>query len=86
MGYAMYDVHRHGAFRSWIFSNKLSTSTYLMMLLIGYGIGIPFGWEYFKGIEAWNLNFAGYVDTWRVPHWQIYDFRRFFFAWVMRVC
>jgi len=60
------------------FSNKLSTSTYLMMLLIGYSIGIPFGWEYFKGIVAWNTNFAGYVDTWRVPHWQIYDFRRLF--------
>jgi uncharacterized protein len=60
------------------FSNKLSTSTYTMTLLIGYGIGIPFGWSYFTSFVESNTNIAGYVDSFRVPHWQIYDFRRVF--------
>ena len=39
-------------FRLAFFSNKLSTSTYTMGLLIGYGIGIPIGWLMFsKGAE-----------------------------------
>jgi uncharacterized protein len=60
------------------FSNKLSTSTYLMVLLVGYGIGIPLGWSYFNGFMAFNTNLGAYVDEFRVPHWQLYDFRRFF--------
>jgi uncharacterized protein len=60
------------------FSNKLSTSTYVMTLLVGYCIGVPLGWSYFNGIIEWNANIGSYVDNFRVPHWQIYDFRRFF--------
>lgn len=60
------------------FSNKLSTSTYAMLLVVGYGIGIPLGWAYFNGYENWYADFAHYIDTWRSPAWQIYDFRRVF--------
>jgi len=60
------------------FSNKLSTSTYVLLLIVGYGVGIPLGWAYFKGYVDWSSNFANYVDSWRSPHWQIYDFRRVF--------
>ena len=60
------------------FSNKFSTSTYVMLLVVGYGIGIPLGWAYFKGFVAWSSDFGQYVDAWRSPHWQIYDFRRIF--------
>jgi uncharacterized protein len=67
-----------GLFVLGFFSNKFSTSTYLMLLLVGYGVGIPLGLSYFHGIVAWNTNIANYVDAWRVPHWQIYDFRRIF--------
>ena len=67
-----------GLFGLGFFSNKLSTSTYLITLVVGYGLGIPLGWSYFNGFLSWNANIAHYVDSWRVPHWQIYDFRRFF--------
>jgi uncharacterized protein len=60
------------------FSNKFSTSTYMMLLIVGYGVGIPLGWAYFNGYIEWAADFGKYVDTWRSPHWQIYDFRRIF--------
>jgi uncharacterized protein len=60
------------------FSNKLSTSTYVITLVVGYGVGIPLGWSYFQGLLGWNANLGHYVDTYRVPLWQVYDFRRFF--------
>jgi uncharacterized protein len=69
-----------GLFGLGFFSNKLSSSTYLMALAVGYGIGIPLGWLYFKGIEAVNINFGNYIDAWRAPHFHLYDFRRLFLA------
>ena len=66
-------------FRLGFFSNKLSTSTYAMGLLLGYSIGIPLGWYLLEG-ELMSLNFGSYVDTYRVPHWQLYDFKRVFLA------
>ncbi|MBC7948873.1 MAG: DUF418 domain-containing protein [Chitinophagaceae bacterium] len=60
------------------FSNKFSTSTYLMILLVGYGIGIPLGWTFFNGLIGWNTSFGSYVDEFRAPHFQLYDFRRVF--------
>ncbi len=36
-------------FRWGFFSNKVTGSTYLIGLLIGYGIGIPIGIELFAG-------------------------------------
>jgi len=59
------------------FSNKLSTSTYVMCLLIGYGIGIPIGWFAFKdGLLASALNMNQYVDRYSVNHQLLYDVRR----------
>ena len=59
------------------FSNKLSTSTYTMSLLIGYGIGIPLSWIYFKqGTVVPAGGFSNYVDSFRVDHQMLYDLRR----------
>ena len=57
------------------FSNKLSTNTYSLSLLFGYGLGIPIGWIFFSRGVA-NTNFTAYVDAFRVPHWALYDVRR----------
>jgi uncharacterized protein len=61
------------------FSNRLSTSTYRMSLLIGYGVGIPVGWIFFsKGVA--NTNIGAYLDAYTVPHWALYDLRRLLLA------
>ena len=70
-----------GLFVLGFFSNKRSTSTYIMTLLIGYGLGIPLGWISFNdGLTGWVSNIATYVDTYRQPHWLLYDFKRMFLA------
>jgi uncharacterized protein len=70
-----------GLFVLGFFSNKVSTSTYVMTLLIGYGLGIPLGWISFdQGVTGWVTNIAVYVDTHREPHWMLYDFKRMFLA------
>jgi uncharacterized protein len=59
------------------FSNRLRTSTYVMCLLIGYGIGIPLGWFAFKeGLLVMVTDFNHYVDSYRMNHQLLYDFRR----------
>jgi len=59
------------------FSNRLSTSTYTMSLLIGYGLGIPLSWIYFKqGSVVPAAGLAHYVDSFRVNHELLYDIRR----------
>ena len=59
------------------FSNRLSTSTYAMWLLIGYGIGIPIGWLAFKeGALGFFTNLPHYVDRFWVSHQMMYDIRR----------
>jgi len=65
-------------FRLAFFSNKLSTSTYTMGLLIGYGIGIPIGWLMFSKEQSSILNFGAFVDAYRVPFWALYDLKRVF--------
>ncbi len=65
-------------FRLGFFSNKLSTSTYTMALIIGYGIGIPLGWAMFSKGWIGSLNFGAYVDAYPVPHDALYDFKRVF--------
>jgi len=62
-------------FRLGFFSNKLSTSTYTMALIIGYGIGIPLGWVMFSKGELGSLNIGAYVDAYRVPHGALRNFR-----------
>ena len=69
-----------GLFMIGFFSNKLSTSTYSMSLLIGYGIGIPIGWVYFSRGWGGFVNFPLYVDTFRAPHWMLYDLKRLLLA------
>ena len=59
------------------FSNKLSSSTYAMWLLIGYGIGIPIGLNMFhEGRMVPLTGFGNYVDSYRLDHWALYDVRR----------
>src|SRR5476651_2595175 len=50
---------------SWgFFTNKLRTSTYVMWLLLGYGIGIPIGYHLFK-LDAGSYGHWGeFVDRW----------------------
>ncbi|HLF45900.1 MAG TPA: DUF418 domain-containing protein [Chitinophagaceae bacterium] len=62
-------------FRLGFFSNKLSTSTYVMALIIGYGIGIALGWVMFSKGWLGSLNFGAYVDAYRVPHRALRHFR-----------
>jgi len=68
-----------GLFGWGFFSNKLSTSTYLMGLLTGYGVGILLGWIiFFKGQLGFFVNAGAYIDQYRVPHFVMDDFRRLF--------
>jgi uncharacterized protein len=57
------------------FSNKLPTSTYVMVLLVGYVVGTTIGYITFKEMYG-NPNMTQYIDGWRVPHWVLYDLRR----------
>ena len=65
-------------FRLGFFSNKLSTSTYAMALIIGYGIGIALGWVMFSKGLLRSFNYGAYVDAHRVPHAALNDFRKLF--------
>jgi len=63
-------------FKVGFFSNQVRGSTYLMTMLLGYGIGIVFGYYFFTGIVTNFLQIGPYLDAYRVPHNLIYDFRR----------
>lgn len=63
-------------FRWGFFSNKLRTSTYLMWMLIGYGIGIPIGWMIVDQGFMGAANWGEYLDRWRVGHEVFAEFRR----------
>lgn len=67
-----------GLFLTGFFSNRASTPTYVLLLVVGYGIGIPLGWLYFQGFVDSASNMGSFYDNWRVPPWQWYDFRRVF--------
>ena len=59
------------------FNNKLRTSTYVMWLLVGYGIGIPVGWQLVN--EGWinaSVNIGAYMDHWRTSHEIFLELRR----------
>ena len=58
------------------FSNKLSTSTYSLTLLLGYGVGVPLGYIMFTRGLVDSLDIGRYVDSFSVPHWVLYDLRR----------
>ena len=58
------------------FSNKLKTSTYVIWLLLGYGIGIPVGYQLFK-LDFSNFgHFANFVDRWTTNPFTFTEFRR----------
>jgi uncharacterized protein len=62
------------------FSNKLSTSSYIMGLILGYGIGIPVGWFLvYKGMLP-TVDIAAFVDRYRMPPQALYDFKRVFLS------
>jgi len=58
------------------FSDEWSTKGYALTLLIGYGVGIPLGYLYFKGLEWFILDVAKYVDQYRFTHQNLYDVKR----------
>ncbi|HEY1022326.1 MAG TPA: DUF418 domain-containing protein [Flavisolibacter sp.] len=65
-----------GLFALGFFTNKLSTATYAMGLLVGYGVGIPVGWVLVnKGLIA-SLDLATYVDSYRMTPEVLYDVKR----------
>ncbi len=64
-----------GLFYLGFFSNKFSSSTYLMILLTGYIVGTTIGLLVFKE-QAAETEFTRYIDNYRAPHWMLYDLRR----------
>ncbi len=63
-------------FKVGFFSNEVRGSTYLMVLLLGYGLGITLGYYFYKGIESNFLRPGPYFDAYRVPHSVLFDLRR----------
>jgi uncharacterized protein len=63
-------------FKGGFFSNQVRGSTYLMTLIVGYGVGITLGYYFFRGISNNFLHLGSYLDSYRVPHNILYDFRR----------
>jgi uncharacterized protein len=58
------------------FSNQWSTKGYALTLLVGYGVGLPAGFFYFKGLEWFILDVAKYTDQYRFTHQNLYDVKR----------
>jgi uncharacterized protein len=67
-------------FKLGFFSNKLSSSRYLMGLVVGYGIGIPIGYFMFTKGGLGSVNLGPYLDQYRVSHWVLYDLKRVFLS------
>ena len=65
-------------FKIGFFSNKLENSTYVMLLLLGYGIGITLGIVFFNGLVGQFIHTGFYFDQYRVQHNNLYDIRRLF--------
>lgn len=66
-------------FKLGYFSNKPSTSTYLMGLAIGYGIGIPVGYVMFtKDMIGSVANYGAYVDAYTTNFGNLYEIKRIF--------
>ncbi len=58
------------------FTNKLSTQTYVLWLLVGYGIGIPFGFFLFNNSYYFYPNFAQRLDRWSLDPYIFGEVRR----------
>lgn len=63
-------------FKMGFLSNRSSTNTYWLMLLLGYGVGIPLGYIYFHGFESLLLSPGRFFDRYTVAPSQLYDIRR----------
>ncbi len=63
-------------FKLGFFSNQFSSSVYVLLLLMGYGIGIPAGYYYFKGLEWLLGDVSHYVDSYSFTHQNLYDVKR----------
>ncbi|GAO43538.1 DUF418 domain-containing protein [Flavihumibacter petaseus] len=62
------------------FSDKCSSGTYALGVLIGYGFGFLVSWTHFKGLYQDGLNLGAYVDRYRVTHQLLYDLKRMFIS------
>ncbi len=58
------------------FTNKLSTQTYVLWLIAGYGIGIPFGFFLFNNSYYFYPSFAQRIEQWRVDPYIFGEVRR----------
>lgn len=58
------------------FNNKCSTQTYLLGLLVGYGLGFLVSYFHFKVIYGSGLNLGVMVDRFRVHPQLLYDVKR----------
>lgn len=68
-------------FKLGYFSNKPRTSTYVMGLVVGYGIGLPIGYFMFTlGFIPSIMNLGNYVDAYTMPHSVLYDLKRLFLS------
>jgi uncharacterized protein len=62
-------------FKLGFFSNVPSTNTYALLLLLGYGVGIPLGYFYLQGSLA-GKDLGALMDQYRVSPTIVYDLRR----------
>ncbi len=60
------------------FSNRLSGSTYLLGLVVGYGVGVPVGYLIYVKGDLGSVNYGRYVDAFSVNHQILYDVKRLF--------
>lgn len=59
------------------FTNRLSTGAYTLTLLLGYGLGIPISYIFFReGWVSFVVNRGAYLDRYRISHDVLYDIRR----------
>ncbi|WP_460670539.1 DUF418 domain-containing protein [Larkinella ripae] len=61
-------------------SGKLSTRTYAVTLLLGYGLGLPVSWNYVQFYENYLRDQGSAVDAYRVFPFVLYDIRRVLLA------
>ncbi|RRB04472.1 DUF418 domain-containing protein [Larkinella rosea] len=63
-------------FKWGFFSNQLSTRTYFLTLLAGYGFGLTFGWFGFQYLVAWFTDPGKVLDADSFPFQLFYHIRR----------
>ena len=63
-------------FKMGFFSDKPSSSTYRLLLAIGYGLGLPIGYIYFNGSVFFDMAPGKFLDRYSVPPSILYDLRR----------